>query len=199
MDLCEEIGDHLAGAVIEIAGGLVGQDDLRLRRERASESHTLLFATRELAGAMGLAGAEADFFQSLAGRDARRLGRDAADQQGHHHVFKSREFRQQGWILPNEPNGAVAKIGERAIVEADDLPIAVEDFSGGGFLEAAQKVEKSRFSSSGLAYDGQPLAATHAQREILEDPNLCASGPVNLTERIRPNRTFCAQTPAFIH
>jgi hypothetical protein len=199
MELSEQIRDHLAGAVIEIAGRLVGQDDLRSCGEGTSERDALLFATGELAGAMGLTGAQADFLQALAGYDLGRLCCDAADQQGHHHVFKRREFRQQRRILPNEPNGPVAKIGERAVVEADDLAIIVKDLAGCGPFEAAQQVEKSRFSSARLADDGEPLAARHLQREIFEDPNLGASGPVNLTERIRPDRTFCAQTPAFIH
>ena len=52
---------HLgAGARIEVAGGLVGQDDERIVHQRAGDGHALLLAAGELAGPMVQPVAQAD-------------------------------------------------------------------------------------------------------------------------------------------
>ncbi len=43
----DQVGDACAGGAIEIAGGLVGEQDLRPRRQRARQRHALLFAARQ--------------------------------------------------------------------------------------------------------------------------------------------------------
>lgn len=58
-------------------------------------------------------------------------------------------------------------------------------------------MQQGRFASAGFADNGEPLAPTHAERELIENNDLRASGSVDFAERIRPDRTFCAQTPAF--
>ena len=44
----QQIDHLLAGLAVEVAGRLVGQDDLRARAERAGDGHALLLAAREL-------------------------------------------------------------------------------------------------------------------------------------------------------
>src|SRR3546814_3730484 len=55
-----ELEDLGAGARVEVSGRLVGEDDLRARREGAGHSDTLLLAAGELARPMGEAVSEAD-------------------------------------------------------------------------------------------------------------------------------------------
>jgi hypothetical protein len=46
VDLEEQVVNRLAGGAIEVAGGLVGQQDLGLQREGAGEGDALLLAAR---------------------------------------------------------------------------------------------------------------------------------------------------------
>src|SRR5262245_53209922 len=45
-----EVEDLASGAAVEVPGGLVGEDDVRSRGERAGHRHALLLTTRQLAG-----------------------------------------------------------------------------------------------------------------------------------------------------
>ena len=58
--LAHEGEDLGAGAAVEVAGGLVGEDDLRAAGEGAGHGHALLLATGELAGPVLEAVAEPD-------------------------------------------------------------------------------------------------------------------------------------------
>ena len=68
MNFAEEQEDLLAGGGVEIAGGLVGEEDGGLIYEGAGEGAALLLAAGEFAGSVVVAGAEADAVEGL--RDA---------------------------------------------------------------------------------------------------------------------------------
>ena len=60
-----EIGDFGAGRVVEVAGGLVGQQQLRLARERARDRDPLLLAAGQLLRIMRAATREADAIEPI--------------------------------------------------------------------------------------------------------------------------------------
>ena len=63
----DEFKNHFAGASIEIAGWLIGQQYLRLRYQRAGQCQTLLLAAGEFSGAMVAALLESHFSQPARG------------------------------------------------------------------------------------------------------------------------------------
>src|SRR5882757_10544218 len=65
LDFAQEEKDLLAGGGVEIAGGLVGEEDGGLIYERAGEGAALLLAAGEFARSMVVAGAEADAVEGL--------------------------------------------------------------------------------------------------------------------------------------
>jgi len=65
LNFAEEEQDLLAGGGVEIAGGLVGEEDGGLVYESAGQSAALLLAAGEFAGSMVMAGAEADAVEGL--------------------------------------------------------------------------------------------------------------------------------------
>ncbi len=52
MQILEQVHDHLASPVVEIAGGFVGQKDARVANQRAGQYDSLLFSTRKLTRTM---------------------------------------------------------------------------------------------------------------------------------------------------
>ncbi len=48
VQLCDHFKNHIAGASVEVSGGLVGQQHLGLSDESARQSQTLLFASGKL-------------------------------------------------------------------------------------------------------------------------------------------------------
>src|SRR5581483_1671869 len=63
--LAEELEDLAAGPRVEVPGGLVGEDDGRLRDQRARDRDALLLAAGELGGTVRAAVREADRLDQL--------------------------------------------------------------------------------------------------------------------------------------
>jgi len=104
-----EFEDSLRIPLVQIPGGLIRQQKSRLIHQRASKSHALLFAAGEFSRPVQHAAGETNFVQPAASGPKRLSKRDTLDEQGHRHVFRSREILQQVVSLPHEPDGAAAK------------------------------------------------------------------------------------------
>src|ERR1035437_3460785 len=105
----DQIKDAVGGVLVQVAGGLVGQEQARIVDQRAGQCHALLLAARELAGPMAASIREVNFPEPV-GRCVQRLPlADAAGKQRHGHVFQSAELRQQVLELPDIADLAVAK------------------------------------------------------------------------------------------
>ena len=63
----QQIGDLPSGVAIEIAGGLIGDDQHRVRRKSAGDGDALLLTAGQLPGIMGQAFAQTDGHQFGAG------------------------------------------------------------------------------------------------------------------------------------
>src|SRR3989442_12131316 len=70
----ERLEDDGAVDVVEIASGLVGEQERRILEHRATERDTLLLAARELSGKGSRARGEAEGLQELARAAAARVG-----------------------------------------------------------------------------------------------------------------------------
>ncbi len=63
MQVADELQDSGAGARVEVAGGLIGEQDRRIERERAGDGDALPLASGKLVRQMLQAGAELDEFE----------------------------------------------------------------------------------------------------------------------------------------
>src|SRR5712671_7877537 len=94
LDFAEEEEDLLAGGGVEIAGGLVGEEDGGLIYEGAGQCAALLLAAGEFAGSMVAAGAEADTVEGLRYAMAALGAVDFGEAEGEFHVFCERHSRE---------------------------------------------------------------------------------------------------------
>ena len=85
----QDLQDLLGGAGVEVAGGLIGEDDRRLTHERPGAGHALDLATGELGGPVGQAVLEADGVHHLV--EALLVDLLAGDVQGQGDVLGRRE------------------------------------------------------------------------------------------------------------
>jgi len=88
LQLEKQIVDDGARLGVEVAGGLVGEDDLRPVHESARHGHALLLATRELAGPVTQPIGQADLGQRGGGALARLRHGDTLEQRRHHGVLE---------------------------------------------------------------------------------------------------------------
>src|SRR5712692_6497236 len=103
--------DLVAGGAVEVAGGLVGQQDGGVVHQGASDGHALALAAGELVGLVIHAVLEIDVGQGLLGSLDARLGRSAAVNQRQLDVVERCGARQQVEGLENKPNFLVADAG----------------------------------------------------------------------------------------
>ena len=90
--LFERAQHHLGGGRIEVAGGLVGQQQLRPAEQGAAQRHALPFAARERADARPPVAVEPDAIQQRARAFPRRAQRQPGAARGHHDVLQHIEL-----------------------------------------------------------------------------------------------------------
>ena len=123
VQLAEHLHDLLAGRAVEVAGGLVGQEDRGLVDQRAGDGDALALAARQLVGPVVHAVAQADPAAAPRWRGSRRsLRRDAGVDQRQLDVVERRGAGQQVERLEDEPDLLVAHPGQLRRRSAATLP-----------------------------------------------------------------------------
>ncbi len=158
---------RLAGHAVQIAGRLVRQQQFRPRRKRAGQRHTLLLATRKLAGQVGQAVTEADRAQAV--RRARHGIRRAGQFQRHRHVLQRGHGRNQMERLEHDADGVAAQAGQGILAHARDLVPVQHDAAGRGALQPGQHHQQAGLSGAGGADQGDRLAGAHLQVDAAQN------------------------------
>ena len=164
MQVADQREDLVAGARVEVAGRLVGEQDRRIDRQRARDRDALALAARQLVGQVLQAVAELDERQQLARALVDLSARPAAQVQRQADVLEARQRRQQveeledeaDLVAPHARQLVVGQAGERFAVDAD--------LAGRRAIEAADRVEQRRLAGAGRADDRHHLAAGDASR-----------------------------------
>ena len=116
VELAEHPHDLLAGGAVEVAGGLVGQEDAGLVDQRPRDRDPLALAARELVGAVVHPLAEPDPLQRLRrARSRRSRARDPGVDQRQLHVVQRGGAGQQVEGLEHEPDLPVAHPRQRVV------------------------------------------------------------------------------------
>jgi hypothetical protein len=170
VEVAEDRHDHGLVDGVEVAGGLVGEDQRRLVDQGAGDGDALLLAARELARQVVEALAQPDAAQGLFGFTT--VGH-AVDVLGQHDVLQRGEIRDQVELLEDEADGALAVAGQLAgrhaggtaeVHTADPHPARART------VEAGEDVEKRGLAGAGRAGDGHPLALVDGQVELVQGP-----------------------------
>src|SRR5439155_9257001 len=115
-------------------------------------------APRQLAGPVSDALLETDPLEQLERARARGHHRPAPDQARQHDVLERGEVGEEMVELEDEPDLAVAEVGEPTLRASEDLLPVEEEPAAGRLVERAQQMEQRALSDPRLADDGHPLA-----------------------------------------
>ena len=116
---------HLgARARVEVAGGLVGEDDLRLAGERPGRRHPLLLAARQLVRPVLQAGPQADRVDDVV--DPRLVELAAGEGGGQGDVLRGGQGRHQVEGLEDEADPVAPQLGQALVVEGAEVGVADE-------------------------------------------------------------------------
>ena len=125
VEVVEELEDRRARLRVEVAGGLVGEQDLGAVHDRARDGDALALSARELIGAVVLAPAQTDRGERLVDAAAPLDAPDAAEEERQLDVPRRGQARHQMEELEDEADLLAADAGELLVGERADL-VAVE-------------------------------------------------------------------------
>src|SRR3954469_2763320 len=182
VELVEELHDLLGSGRVEVAGGLVGEQDGRLVDQGAGDGHALALAARQLVGLVGHARAEAHLLQGPA-RPLLPLGaREAGVDQRQLDVVQGVGAGEQVEGLEDEADLLVADPGQLGVVELLDGG-AVEDVAPGrGGVETADEVHQRRLAAARGAHDGHVLPPLDRQIDAVQGVDLLGPHVVDLVD-----------------
>ena len=141
-----EDAHHLFAAVgVEGAGGFVGEDHFAAVHQGAGDTHPLLLATGELAGAMGGVTGQAEPREQLpcaaVALGFRRTGVD----RWHFHVVQGTQVRQQMVALEDKTEVIAAQFSQLLITQGAGFDAVDFVAAGRGVIQAAEDVHQGGF------------------------------------------------------
>ena len=172
----EQLLDNgFAGGRVEIAGGLIGKQQLRLHRKGAGQGHALLFAAGQLRGVMAQPLAQADGVERRGGRLAGLAVTSKLQRQ--HDVFERCKAAQQLERLEHETHLAGACGGASVFVQGVDALTAQPNLSRRRGVQAGQQRQQRGLARAGTADDGHALAVGNGEVELVQNAQrLTAAG-----------------------
>ena len=157
-DAVEERHHLLAGRVVEVAGGLVGEEEPRVLHEGAGDRDALLLAARQAVGEGPLAALEGHFGEERAGPRGGVLRRAPAELGRQLHVLEDGEGRDEVEELEDEAEVVAAEEGPPGGGEAAEAGARHPDLARGGGVDAGHEVEQRALAAAAAAPDRHDLA-----------------------------------------
>src|SRR5215469_2963837 len=159
----EKLHDFVALRGVQVAGGLVGENQFRIHDHGASDTYELLLPAGKLIGKQILLAHDVEAIQSIANAADALFMRDVLVGKGHFEILKYREIVDQVIALKDKPNvGFVQFIAFFDVEPVNGLTIEVE-FAGPGAIEHSDDAEQRGFSCAGRAHDGDKFARLNIQ------------------------------------
>ena len=178
----EQRHDFVTGGGIEVAGGLVGQQDRRVVDQGASDRHALALTAGELVGLVVHALFEIDLAHGEFGALEALFAGHAGIDQRQFHVVQRGGAGQQVEGLENEADFLVADARQLVVAHlADQVAVDVILALAGG-VQAADQVHQGRLSRTRRPHDGDVLAALDLDIHAGNGVDLLVAHDVGLPE-----------------
>jgi hypothetical protein len=185
----QQFHDLLAALGVEVAGGLVGEQNGRLADDGAGDGHALLLPAGQFRRGVLLPAAEAHRLQ-CAGSAAvvphqRRL---AAVEQRQFDVLLRRGARQQIEALEDEPQVAAAQPCPLVARQCFDMCAMEQVLPAAGRVQAAEDVHRGRLARAARAHDGHEFAGADVEIDALQGHQLSRAAAIDLGHCAQPDQ-----------
>ena len=162
----QDVQHPAGGPGVEVAGGLVGEDDGGPPDQGAGAGHALGLPAGQLGGAVVQAVAQADGVDDPV--EVVAVDPPAGDVQGQGDVLLRAQGGHQVEGLEDEADVLAAQPGESAPAHGRDLLPVERDRPGGGRLQARQAVHEGGLARAGGAHDGGEAPAREVHVDGVE-------------------------------
>ena len=158
VEVAEQVHDVKAVVAVEVASGLVAEDELRVGDDRAGHGDTLLLPTGELLRIVARPVDDAHAVQHLVDlRLALRLA-EAEIAQRQLHVLENVHVVNEVEALKHEADDAAPQRQTVALAQAAHVATVEEIAARVGGVEEAEDVEQGGLAATGRAHYGYELA-----------------------------------------
>jgi len=168
LQLAQESKDRFAGGGIQIAGGLVGEKNLRAIDESAGDGHALLLAAGEFGGAVAKTMCEANALEGFA--DTRwALGPiHFGEAKWEFDILFEGHAREEVERLEDHADGVAAIAGEFYRGKSRDVLTMRGDRTGCGAIQAGDEIEERGFAGAGGAEECEELVVGNGERKFVD-------------------------------
>ncbi len=191
----QQAQDLVGGLAVEVAGGLVADQQLRVGHDRARDRHALLLAAGELARLVLGAVGQADHVE----RDADVLAplrlAQFRQQQRQFDVAFGGEHRHQVVELEHEADIARAPFRQLPGRELVDAAAADQDLARGGLVEAADQVQQRGLAGARGPHQRHEVALGDVEREPLQHRHLLLAALVDLAHVAHLHHCLAHRSP----
>ena len=150
VDLVQHAHDAHGGGGVQVAGGLIGQQDARAVDDGAGDRHALLLAAGEFVREAVFLAFEADGLEDLGHGVADDAAALADDLHGEGDVGEHGFLRQQAEVLEHDADPA-AEPGHAPAGDVGDVLAGHVDGAGGGAVLFEDEAQEGRFAGAGGA------------------------------------------------
>src|SRR6516225_2275457 len=163
----QAIDDNTAGRAVEIAGGLVSQQQFRTGDERARDCHALLLTAGKLAGIMGQTMTETNRCERLCGRDE-GIG-PTSELERDRDIFERRHCRNQMKGLKYDADPGAAQPGKSILVQSANVGAVDHHSSRGQPFQSADDHQQRRFPRAGRADYADGFSCPDLERDAAQN------------------------------
>lgn len=191
-EVAEEFADAAGVGGVEVAGGLIGEDDVGVGDEGAGDGDALLLAAGEGIRAVAEAVGEFEVGHELAGFEVGGGAVAAVEHEGEEDVFFGGERGDEVEGLEDQADAAAAEEGEGFVGEGGEVGAGDEDVAGIGLGEAGHEVEEGAFARATGTHDGEEGSAADIEGDAGEGGDLAVGeGLHHVTNDERVGRGGC--------
>jgi hypothetical protein len=181
--LLEESKDALGGGGVEVAGGLVADDEGRVVGEGTGDGSALLLTaakgTGELVSLIGDAHHVEEVHSALlCFSRSRHSGVSAGEVDGEDNVLEDGEGGEELEELEDDADVGAAPASEFVLAHVVDRLTSDEDLAAGRAVDAGDQVKQSGFPGAGGTDDADELALVDVERDLLEDGDVLGAGAI---------------------
>ena len=163
VQVTQQVDDRGSRGGVEVAGGLVGQQEGRGTDDRAGDGDALLLAAGELARPVVGAVCQPDALQRARRARPPLACRDPAVQQARRDVVERAEPLQQEELLEHEADGTAAQRGQAPVTERRQVVPGHPHGARRRPVQRTREVEQRRLAGARRADQRDELAGLHPQ------------------------------------
>ena len=172
----QNVEDQSAGGSVEIAGGLIGEEQLGRMYQSTSDGDALHLSTRKLVRIAVAEAVEFDPAQPFVGGGT-RIG-DAREQERQFDIFIDGEGVKQLEGLKDEADFVAAQNCQSRIVKAGSTDAIDEDGAARGKIHGSGKIEEGGFAAAAASDECEKFTGRHVEGNVIEGANGLAVGGV---------------------